>query len=94
MKVQIETTKKVTEEKEITLPYFFTTTEIIGKRNFAIFNQFMGMSVSERGVNCYHASVVAENINKESFQETTESEFTEAFETTMELIQSMIPVTQ
>lgn len=94
MKVQVKTTKVQTEEKEIKLPYFFKHDYyLIGSKHFAIFSKDKSMEVTEDSINCYNAEATATNISHEHFAECSEAEFTEAFETTMERIQSMMPVT-
>jgi hypothetical protein len=93
----IQTTKTVTTEREIKLPYFFKRTySSIKPDYYAIFSEDKAMVVypNANAINCCLPDYISDKINESDISECPEEEFTEAFETTMNHIQSMIPVTK
>lgn len=91
MKITVET--KETKEVEIQLPLFFKIPFISGDWHYAGFDEKNFMIVKPTEIQCFDfPNVVMQFIHDKSIQMTTEEEFTEAFETTMERIQAMMPV--
>lgn len=95
MTIKTEITKKETIEQEVALPYFFKIDFHSGAWHCAVFDEKHSLIVKPEEIQTHSfAECVLQFINDENVVVTTEEEFTEAFETTMNHIQSMIPVTK
>lgn len=95
MKIKVETMETRVEEKEIELPYFFKTKFISGDWHYAVFDEKTAMCVKPGELQTFgFVDAVAQFIPASDSIQTTEEEFTTAFEQTMERIQSMLPVTK
>lgn len=97
MNIKVKTTKVETEEKEITLPYFFKRAyRTVSADYYAIFSEDKAMVVYTNisSITCCVPNSISDKLNDADISECSEEEFTEAFETAMEIIQSMIPVTK
>lgn len=90
----IEIQKKDT--KEIQLPYFFKLDyKSIRASYFAIFTQEKSMRVDpEKEITCTDTKAIGQHFLNDAFVEIYEAEFTEQFETTIEFLTSMMPVTK
>ena len=91
MKVTIEV--KTEEEIEVELPIFFKIKFIRDSWHCAVFDESRAFIVKGSEVQVYdYANSVAQFVNDEAYEQTTEAEFTQAFEETIERIQSYMPV--
>lgn len=94
MKITIK--KEIEETAQIKIPYFFKIGySSIEPTYHAIFSEERGMSINISDmphIHCAYGTSFAHYFKCPDFKEISEEEFTEAFETTMERIQSMMPV--
>ena len=94
--MKVTVTKKVEQEVEldIQLPLFFKIKFIRDSWHCAVFDESRALIVKGSEVQAYdYANAVAQFVNDEAYEQTTESEFTQAFEESMERIQSYMPTT-
>ena len=94
--MKVTVTKKVEQEVEldIQLPLFFKIKFIRDSWHCAVFDETRALIVKGSEVQAYnYANAVAQFVNDEAYEQTTEAEFTQAFEKSMELIQSYMPTT-
>ncbi len=92
----MEITIAKTEKKEITLPYFFKLTyQSLQDTHYAIFTEDKAMRIdTNKEICCTSPVAIQDHPSGKNFVETTEAEFTEAFEKTMEVLTSMVPVSK
>ena len=89
--MKVTVTKKVEQEVEldIQLPLFFKIKFIRDSWHCAVFDETRALIVKGSEVQAYnYANAVAQFVNDEAYEQTTEAEFTQAFEESMERIQS------
>ncbi len=93
--MKVTVSKKVEEQVEIDiqLPLFFKIKFIRDSWHCAVFDESRALIVKGSEVQAYdYANAVAQFVNDEAYEQTTEAEFTQAFKETMERIQSYMPV--
>ena len=94
--MKVTVTKKTEEEVEldIQLPLFFKIKFSRNSWHCAVFDERRALIVKGSEIQAYdYANAVAQFVNDEAYEQTTEAEFTQAFEKSMELIQSYMPTT-
>ena len=94
--MKVTVTKKTEEEVEldIQLPLFFRIKFIRDSWHCAVFDETRALIVKGSEIQAYdYANAVAQFVNDEAYEVITEAEFTQAFEQSMELIQSYMPTT-
>ena len=94
--MKVTVTKKTEEEVEldIQLPLFFKIKFIRDSWHCAVFDESRALIVKGSEIQAYdYANAVAQFVNDEAYEQITEAEFTQAFEKSMEHIQSYMPTT-
>ena len=89
--MKVTVTKKVEQEVEldIQLPLFFKIKFNRDSWHCAVFDESRALIVKDNEVQAYnYANAVAQFVNDEAYEAITEAEFTQAFEQSMERIQS------
>jgi hypothetical protein len=95
MKITVKKVIETNEETELDLPYFFKLRySSAGDVYYAIFDEERSMTASPTsGINCQPSCTITQFLSHERFAPSTEKEFTEAFEATIDFATSQLPVT-